>query len=112
MINDRPTLPIAFIVLSCALSAQAQQPSAAAAATVPLTLADAVQLAVTNYPAVQEQRARARAAEEGIAVARTAYLPRVDAVWQENRATHNNVFGILFPQIVVPPVSGAPVPRW
>ena len=112
MINARPTLPIVLVaLLSCAAAAHAQQPSSpAAAAPMPLTLADAVQLALANYPAVQEQRARARAAEEEIAVARTAYLPRLDALWQGNRATHNNVFGIVFPQGVVPPVSGPVLP--
>ena len=80
--------------------------SAQTAASVPLSLNDAVQMAVLNYPAIKESRARAQAAEEGIGVARTAYLPRLDLVWQENRATTNNVFGLLLPQSVVPPISG------
>ena len=101
--------------IACALwsaSAYAQQPapSSQALQTPPLTLTDAVQLALANYPSVLEQRARAQAAQEQIAVARTAYLPRIDALWQENRATHNNVFGILFQQGVVPPVSGPVLP--
>jgi len=83
----------------------------AQATAQPLTLDEAIQAALKNYPALQEQRARARAADEGIAVARTAYLPRVDGLWQENRATHNNVFGLLFPQAVIPPVSGPVLPR-
>ena len=72
----------------------------------PLTLNDAVQLALKNFPAVKESRARADAAEEGIVVARTAYLPRLDMLWQGNRATRNNVFGLLLPQSIVPPISG------
>src|SRR5207244_4017213 len=76
------------------------------AGTPPLTLGDAVQLALKNYPAIKESRARAQAAEEGVGVARTAYLPRLDMVWQENRATTNNVFGLLLPQSVVPSISG------
>ena len=59
----------------------------------PLSLYDAIQLALKNYPAIKESRARAQAADEGIGVARTAYLPRLDMLWQENRATRNNVFG-------------------
>src|SRR5207245_8552746 len=43
---------------------------------------------------------------EGIGVARTAYLPRLDMMWQENRATTNNIFGLLLPQPVVPSISG------
>src|SRR5262249_53937271 len=37
---------------------------------------------------------------------RTAYLPRVDSLAQVNRATRNNVFGLLFPQTVIPTISG------
>jgi outer membrane protein TolC len=111
MINDRLKPVAAFIAFAVwSASLYAQQPAPPAAQVPPLTLGDAVQLALANYPAVQEQRARAKAAEEEIAVARTAYLPRVDALWQETRATHNNVFGILFPQGVVPPVSGPVLP--
>ncbi len=65
-----------------------------------------MQLALKNYPALRESRARAQAAEEGVGVARAAYLPRLDLVWQENRATHNNVFGLLLPQAVIPGISG------
>src|SRR5713101_3186980 len=72
----------------------------------PLTLSDAIQLALKNYPAIKESRARAQAAQEGVGVARTAYLPRLDMIWQENRATTNNVFGLLLPQPVVPSISG------
>jgi outer membrane protein len=72
----------------------------------PITLNDAIQLALKNYPAIKESRARAEAAEEGVGLARTAYLPRLDMIWQENRATTNNVFGLLLPQSVVPSMSG------
>lgn len=70
--------------------------------TGPLTLNEVVELALTNYPAIKESRARAQAAEERIGVARTSYLPRLDLLWQANRATRNNVFGLLLPQAVVP----------
>jgi len=69
-------------------------------------VSDAIQLAIKNYPTLKERRARAQAAEEGVGVARTAYLPRLDLVWQENRATTNNVFGLLLPQAVLPGISG------
>src|SRR5436190_1047116 len=72
----------------------------------PLTLNDAIQLALKNYPAIKESRARAQAAEEVVGVARTAYLPRLDMMWQENRATTNNVFGLLFPQSTIFSMSG------
>src|SRR5438034_11360058 len=95
---------IGVAVVGCALSPvrAAAQP----AASGPLSLSDAVDLALKNYPAIKESRARAQAADEAIGVARTAYLPRLDMLWQENRATTNNVFGLVLPQSVVPPISG------
>ena len=64
-----------------------------------LTLLDAVELARKNYPAVKESRARAKGAQEGVGLARTAYVPRLDVLWQGNRATRNNVFGLLLPEV-------------
>jgi outer membrane protein len=95
---------IGLALVGCILSrtdAAAQTPSSG-----PLTLNDAIQLAVKNYPAIKESRARAQAAEEGVGVARTAYLPRLDMMWQENRGTTNNVFGLLFPQSTIFSMSG------
>ncbi len=76
------------------------------AASAPLSVNDAIQLALKSYQRIRESRARADAADAGIALAQTAYLPRLDLLWQVNRATHNNVFGLLLPQLVVPPISG------
>jgi outer membrane protein TolC len=53
---------------------------------------------------------RALASKEGISLSRTAYLPRTDLLWQSNRATRNNIFGLLLPQSVVPPISGPVLP--
>ncbi len=94
----------AFALVECIFmqtNAAAQSPGSGT-----LTLNDAIQLALKNYPAIKESRARAQAAEEGVGVARTAYLPRLDLIWQENRATTNNVFGLLLPQPVVTAISG------
>src|ERR1035438_6591827 len=72
-----------------------------------LTLAQAVADALHNYPAVRVSQEQINAAAAGIRLARTAYLPRVDAVAQVNRATRNNVFGLLLPtQGVIPSMSG------
>jgi outer membrane protein TolC len=71
-----------------------------------VTLADAVTYALDHYPSIREVRARVEAADASVDVARTAYIPRLDLLWQTNRATTNNVFGLLFPQAVVPPISG------
>ena len=79
----------------------AQQPPPAA-----LTVAQAVQDALHNYPSVQVSQEQINAAAAGIRLARTAYLPRVDGLAQLNRATRNNVFGLLLPQSVIPSMSG------
>src|SRR5215831_19704247 len=72
----------------------------------PITLDKAVDTALTNYPEIRAARAREEAARAGIEVAKTSYLPRTDLLWQENRATSNNVFGLLLPQSIIPPISG------
>jgi outer membrane protein TolC len=70
------------------------------------TLESAVQFAEKNYPAVRAALERVNAAHAGVSLARTNYLPRADVLWQTNRATDNNITGLLLPQLVVPPISG------
>jgi outer membrane protein TolC len=48
----------------------------------------------------------AEAASAGVDLARSAYLPRTDLLLTANRATRNNVFGLLLPQTVLPTISG------
>jgi len=72
----------------------------------PVTFQQAVQYAVENYPAIQASMARLSAQEAGVDLARTAYLPRIDTTFQLNRATRNNVAGLLLPGAPVPPISG------
>ncbi|MBZ5682913.1 MAG: TolC family protein [Acidobacteriia bacterium] len=72
----------------------------------PLTLEQAMDFALANYPAVRASMERALASKEGVSLSRTTYLPRTDLLWQSNRATRNNIFGLLLPQSVVPPISG------
>src|SRR5579863_45660 len=71
-----------------------------------LTITQAVENAVRNYPSIRVSQEQINAASAGIDLARTAYLPRVDALAQVNRATRNNVFGLLLPQNVIPSMSG------
>ncbi len=72
----------------------------------PLKLDAAVELALTNYPALKTAQAQAAAAKANIDLARTSYLPRLDLLYQENRATRNNVFGAVLPQSIIPGISG------
>ena len=59
-----------------------------------------------KYPAVRSSVEQVSAAAAGINLARTAYLPRGDFLRQVNRATHNNVFGLVLLQSVIPSISG------
>lgn len=72
----------------------------------PLTLSQAVEAASKNYPSIRVSQEQRNAAAEGIRLARTAYLPRLDAIAQINRATRNNILGLLLPQSVIPSMSG------
>ncbi|MBM3804461.1 MAG: TolC family protein [Acidimicrobiia bacterium] len=74
-----------------------------------VSLAEAVERARQNYPAVQVSQAQADAAAASIRFARTSFLPRFDALAQANRATHNNIYGMLLQQPVISPISGPPV---
>jgi outer membrane protein len=72
----------------------------------PLSMTQAVESALAQYPSIRVSQEQIQAASAGIQLARTAYLPRVDALAQVNRATRNNVFGLLLPQSVIPSMSG------
>ena len=72
----------------------------------PLTLVGAIELAKRNYPAIKTASLKADAAREGITQAKTAYLPHVDMLLDENYGTANNITGFLAPQNIVPNISG------
>ena len=71
-----------------------------------VTLEAAITYAGDRHPSAIAAREDADAARAGVTVARSAYLPRLDSIWQSNRATVNNVFGQVLPQSIVPSISG------
>ena len=73
-----------------------------------LTIAQAVNAALRNYPSIRVTQEQMNAAAAGIRLAQTAYLPRVDGLAQVNRATRNTFYGLLLPQGVIPGVDGVP----
>src|SRR5437588_8047489 len=89
-----------MLVIAGGLNAQQTAPPAA------LTLPKAVEDSLKNYPSIRVSQEQINAAAAAIQLARTAYLPRVDALAQVNRATRNNVFGLLLPQSVISSMSG------
>ncbi len=74
------------------------------------TLEQAITYALQNYPAVRAALERIQAARGQSDLARTQYLPSSNLLWQSNRATANNIFGLLLPQGVVPSISGPVLP--
>ena len=90
----------AFIILFGAIALAQDSPPPK------LTLEQVVELALKNYPAIRAAKAQSQSAEAGIESAKTALLPRADLLWQQNRATRNNVFGLLLPQSTLPSISG------
>ncbi|HKD61069.1 MAG TPA: TolC family protein [Terracidiphilus sp.] len=67
-----------------------------------LTLALVIQVAEAKYPAIRAAQEQQEAARNAIGVAKTAYLPRADVLWQMNRATTNRPNVSLVPQPIVP----------
>jgi outer membrane protein len=90
-----------------ALSTTARaQPGTAQSAPPALTLEQALQYALDHYPTVRAALEHVKASTANVSVARAAYLPRFDALWQTNRATANNIAGQLLPQSLIPSISG------
>src|SRR5215471_21035117 len=95
------SLLLAFCLGPCVVLAQAPAPP-----VQPLTLDQAIQYATDHYPSVRAALEQVNASAAGVDVARSAYLPRLDSLWQSNRATANNIFGQLLPQGVIPSLTG------
>lgn len=101
-----------FVVLcafsSILLSAEAERPAFAQSTreSATLELDQVLTIAAANYPSIKTAQLRQKAANNEIGLAKTAYLPRTDILWQTDRATANNVFGLVLPQTVVPSVTG------
>jgi outer membrane protein TolC len=94
-------VPFCLLLLIGADGAYAQL-----APPIPITFQQAIQHVLDNYPAIRASMARIAAQEAGVDLARTAYLPRLDYSVQVNRATRNNVAGLLLPGTVVPSITG------
>jgi outer membrane protein len=107
----RRRVHIAMLVGALALPLDVwAQTSTQQAAPQAFTIDQAIQYAVDHYPTVRAALERVNASTAGVSVARGAYLPRLDSLWQSNRATANNVFGQVLPQSVIPALSGPVLP--
>jgi outer membrane protein len=97
----RATLALAVLLpamLACGQKGSQAQP----AINGSLTLSLVIQEAEARYPAILAAQERQEAARNAIDVAKTAYLPRADVLWQTNRATTSRPNVSLVPQPIVP----------
>src|SRR5207302_5190288 len=106
MIRRRCSAIAMVAVLAASSGAQAQSARQAGAAPQVSTLDQALQYALDHYPTVRAALEQVNASTAGVSVAKAGYLPRLDSLWQSNRATANNVFGQLLSQSVIPAMSG------
>lgn len=86
------------------------QPASAQPSAQTFTLEQALQFALDHYPSIRSTLEQVNASAANVDVAKAAYWPRLDSLWQTNRATANNIFGQLLPQSVIPALSGPALP--
>src|SRR5579863_10009631 len=70
------------------------------------TFEQAVDYALQNYPAVRASLEQVSATRGGVTLARTQYLPQLSGVYQDSRATQNQVPGIWLSTPITPTVEG------
>jgi outer membrane protein len=71
------------------------------------TLKELLQQAEANYPLLKSKTLDIKAAEKGIDISKSTIIPSLDAAYQVNYATYNNITGMAWPQFLVP-ISGPP----
>lgn len=71
------------------------------------TLKQLLQLAETNYPLLKAKMFSVKAAEKNIELAKKTSIPSLDAGYQLNYATYNNITGMANMQMLEP-ISGPP----
>jgi outer membrane protein TolC len=96
---------VASLAVPATLSGQTSSTEQATGTQV-FTIERALQYAVDHYPTVRAAFEQVSASTAGVSVAKAAYFPRLDALWQSNRGTVNNIFGQVLPQSVIPAMSG------
>ncbi|MEX2371993.1 MAG: TolC family protein [Bacteroidales bacterium] len=64
-------------------------------------------LAEENYPLIAARQAEAEAAQVNIALEKNTLLPSLDAAYQVNYSTYNNITGMSYPGTFLP-ISGPP----
>lgn len=100
-----PARRIRPLIMASAAGVLALAGPARAQVVMSVSLRKAVALAARQYPHVQAARAARAAGRDSARLARLAYLPSVEIYGQLDRATQNNLGGLLFPN-PMPVISG------
>jgi outer membrane protein len=73
------------------------------------TLHALLKQAESNYPLLKAKSLEVQAGQNNVSTVKSSALPSLDAAYQVNYATYNNITGMAMPQYFVP-ISGPPSP--
>ncbi|MEO6915179.1 MAG: TolC family protein, partial [Chitinophagaceae bacterium] len=79
----------------------------ASSQSINLSIKDVLQNVQKNLPQLQALRQQAKATEQNIALAKNKIIPDLNAGYQLNEATYNNITGMSYPGFLLP-ISGPP----
>jgi outer membrane protein len=71
------------------------------------SLNELLKMAEANYPLLKSKALDVQAAQKGIDISMSTLIPSLDASYQINKATYNNITGMVYPQFIIP-ISGPP----
>ncbi|HMW91321.1 MAG TPA: TolC family protein [Candidatus Obscuribacter sp.] len=118
-VRSRLTLIALFLLTILSVSASRAQdkpgvlrpPIESQPISITISINEAVETANRRYPSIARSDMDTKLAGHEITVAKTQYLPRMDMLLQEMRATQNVTAGTILPQFlnVIPLQSGPPV---
>ncbi|MEX6689859.1 TolC family protein [Danxiaibacter flavus] len=89
-----------FILIACAAGAQTVP-------LMPISMLDAVTLGKNRYHQLKAVQSDADAASKNVDVAKYSRLPTIDAAYQANMGTANNLTGMFYPGTILP-ITGPP----
>lgn len=104
LVRSRPHGAAAFLLVLSVVRAGHSEPTR----STPITLDQAVALALQHHPTVRSTRATEEEARARVDEARTTGLPGLGVSAEINRSTGNTPPGAFFPLTGFPPIAGAP----
>lgn len=72
-----------------------------------MSLRDLLELAELNFPSIAVRQAEADAAQANVRLSKNTLMPSLDAAYQANYASYNNITGMNLPGQLIP-ISGPP----